>query len=1056
MPHGDRGRLGRARHRPSLVDCGQVEEAVRIDRTAMAARHAAGDRVVLLSNLGRSLLSRFLCNGRAEDLEEATRTARAAFTAVSSSDPAYPAVCADLAACLWYGYQRKGQARAADLAEAVGLQEQVVAMTPPGTANQARALAQLGALRFSHYNERGDQAELDQVIEVYERAVAAAPAGSPAHGEARSALATALVVRYGHGHPADLDRALELFAALERSGALTDTGPLGVQLRTNLAQALLNRHELTGRKEDLEHALALREVPQERPAGTPGHATELRTRAMARMVRYRAGGRREALDAAITDHRAALEELPAGSADHAVLCGGLAECLLARFEFTDHRPDLDAAVSYARRGMGASGPYLALALGRLGQLLRTRHQNDPEPRDDDLDQSVELLRQALAATPAASSNRGATVHELAETVLYRHHRTGRPGDLPDAIDLFREALAALPPDSGRRPSVHSGLGDAFTVRFVARGKPDDLAAANQAYRTACRQGLDASIHVTAETAAAWGASALLRQDWPAVAEAYGYALEARQRLTRIQLLRQTKDQTLRRLDPSAAARAAYALAKLGAAEDAALTLERGRALVLSERLDRDHAELRRLRSEGRGDLYERYRQAADALAELERAQYTADPVDDRPVAAAPPTAGQGAAFRERLQAARAQLDDVLDEIRAVPGYAGFLEGPVYADVERGAAVQPLAYLAAMEFGGMVLIVDPRRPQPVTVRWLPLLNSQSVARRLAEFQAGRRATDSRAWPEALDRILGWSWRAVMEPLLDALRPARAATLIPTGALSLLPLHAARTRDPGAPTGWRYALDQVAFSYAPNARAATVARQAAEAATGELDLLAVQDPQPVQARRLRACASEVTAVAAQFERSCVLRHERATHGAVLAGLPRYRVHHFSCHGRADAAVPLDSALLLAGDRPLTLRDILSQQLPGTRLVVLSACETAVADQGLPDELVSFPAGLLQAGAGGVVGSLWQVPDASTMALMARFYQLWRRNGLAPAEALRQAQRWLRDSGNGDKRSAFPHLAELAPRRPLAGAAASLWARAREHDDPVHWAAFTHLGT
>ena len=42
-------------------------------------------------------------------------------------------------------HQREGQARATDLAEAVGLQEQVVAMTPPGTANQARALCQLGA-----------------------------------------------------------------------------------------------------------------------------------------------------------------------------------------------------------------------------------------------------------------------------------------------------------------------------------------------------------------------------------------------------------------------------------------------------------------------------------------------------------------------------------------------------------------------------------------------------------------------------------------------------------------------------------------------------------------------------------------------------------------------------------------------------------------------------------------------------------------------------------------------------------------------------------------------
>jgi hypothetical protein len=36
-----------------------------------------------------------------------------------------------------------------------------------------------------------------------------------------------------------------------------------------------------------------------------------------------------------------------------------------------------------------------------------------------------------------------------------------------------------------------------------------------------------------------------------------------------------------------------------------------------------------------------------------------------------------------------------------------------------------------------------------------------------------------------------------------------------------------------------------------------------------------------------------------------------------------------------------------------------------------------------------------------------DVSTFLLMTRFYALWRKDGLHPPEALRQAQCWLRDA-------------------------------------------------
>jgi CHAT domain-containing protein len=154
-------------------------------------------------------------------------------------------------------------------------------------------------------------------------------------------------------------------------------------------------------------------------------------------------------------------------------------------------------------------------------------------------------------------------------------------------------------------------------------------------------------------------------------------------------------------------------------------------------------------------------------------------------------------------------------------------------------------------------------------------------------------------------------------------------------------------------------------------------------------------------------------------------------------------------------LDSALIMAGNTPLTLRDILSLRLPGARLAVLSACETAILDPTIMDEAISLPTGLVQAGVACVIGSLWQVPSIATAALLGRFYQLWRGNGLEPAQALRQAQQWTRDSTNGQKRAMLPQIAELAPPHGLSGHALRFWDEARAHTHPLHWAAFTCVG-
>ena len=86
--------------------------------------------------------------------------------------------------------------------------------------------------------------------------------------------------------------------------------------------------------------------------------------------------------------------------------------------------------------------------------------------------------------------------------------------------------------------------------------------------------------------------------------------------------------------------------------------------------------------------------------------------------------------------------------------------------------------------------------------------------------------------------------------------------------------------------------------------------------------------------------------------------------------------------------------------------SPDLPSAWLVVLSACETALVNPAeLADEHFGLALGPLYAGAPTVWGTLWAVGDVATGLLMGKAYELLRA-GKSKAEALREAQLWLRD--------------------------------------------------
>ena len=112
-------------------------------------------------------------------------------------------------------------------------------------------------------------------------------------------------------------------------------------------------------------------------------------------------------------------------------------------------------------------------------------------------------------------------------------------------------------------------------------------------------------------------------------------------------------------------------------------------------------------------------------------------------------------------------------------------------------------------------------------------------------------------------------------------------------------------------------------------------------------------------------------------------------------------------------LRSGILLAGARRslmsgdtgvndgiVTAEKILGLNLHGTKMVVLSACDTGLGEVKSGEGVFGLRRAFTQAGAKSLVMSLWKVPDLETKELMVNFYKNIQSGKMKRCQALRQA--------------------------------------------------------
>ncbi|MEY3868608.1 MAG: hypothetical protein RLZZ338_2499 [Cyanobacteriota bacterium] len=321
-------------------------------------------------------------------------------------------------------------------------------------------------------------------------------------------------------------------------------------------------------------------------------------------------------------------------------------------------------------------------------------------------------------------------------------------------------------------------------------------------------------------------------------------------------------------------------------------------------------------------------------------------------------------------------------------------------------------------------------------------------------------------------------------ITTILPAKSTRLIliPHWFLHLFPLHALPLSD------GKFLLDKFpqGIQYAPSCQ---LLQQIKNHPNFD-QLLALQNP----TKDLDFTDVEVTSIARKFpDPQRILAGAEASKSNLLEqyleDLENAHCAHFSCHGSFNANDPLRSVLILSGgiiteDPPgdlgeselggadryvawrdgktaditkcLTLEDIFRLKLKQCRLVVLSACETALIDTKNRSDYIGLPTGFLYAGAMGTLASLWAVNDLSTALIMVKFYELLQ-SGVSIGQALHDTQCWFKSAYPSDllewveSSDSFDDEQKEAIEDQLGGYNLTV----KPYGSVYHWAAFCAIG-
>ena len=156
-----------------------------------------------------------------------------------------------------------------------------------------------------------------------------------------------------------------------------------------------------------------------------------------------------------------------------------------------------------------------------------------------------------------------------------------------------------------------------------------------------------------------------------------------------------------------------------------------------------------------------------------------------------------------------------------------------------------------------------------------------------------------------------------------------------------------------------------------------------------------------------------VQSYFRNPSISVSESATKRNFLSSFSDYRIIQLYSHASYNEAI--GKPLIYFADSSMDLSELFSKEKPVARLVVLSACETALGKDYKGEGVFSFSREFAALGIPASVSNLWSVDNESTYQITEWFYQFVA-DGLPTDEALRQAKLKFIKESTGEKKLPF----------------------------------------
>lgn len=924
--------------RTGMLD--DVNEAISLSSKAVSLTpdgHVS--MATYLTNLGGSHARRYEHVGELEDIEEAVKYYSRAISVTDDGNPSKPARLSGLGSAYCCRFERLGNL--VDINNAIDCQSTAVMLTPEGHADMPTWLSNLGdsySHRFGHLGERED---IEKAIAQHTRAIALAPDGHPERPEWLVQLGTSYYRRFEHlGDIADIDSSIEWMQ--QAVSVAADDHTRMPRWLDNLGNSYDSRFERLEEIADIDKSIDLRKQALElTPDGhslRPGFLTNL---AVSYQQRFRRLGEVSDANNAILLGSEALALVPNDHEHKRAILNNLGSSYLRRFE-------------------------------RTGEL-------------SDCGTGIDLFGQAIASTPNDHADRPDLLSNMGRAHKMRFERQGELVDLDQAIDYHEQAISLAPDGYARTPAWSRELGDYYFMRASRLRRSQDLIKATNYLKQAAESNIGGPIErFVASHSHAW-LSMTFNVSPPLLA--YQRAMELVPQLVWLGSTVNRRFSDLAIVGTTSLEAASCAIS-LKSYDNALEWLEEGHSIIWNQILQ--------LRTS-----FEDLRAANPSIAgrmtqvgrELEHAGYRSNVTYTLTRIHSAPDLDEESRRHRRLAA---EWNQLLETAREIPGFGDFLRARKAGALMRTAKDGPVIMVNVHERRCDALII---RPNDENIAHVPLENfspdkAVNARAKLASYighRGGRARGLKLAKPapkpeESFKGMLAALWRDVVKPVLDFLGytqklPAEAlphVTWCTTGTLSFLPLHAAGCYD-GSNCN---AVDLVVSSYTPTLSA--LLTPSSPDSTLNSGVLAIGQQYTQGLGELPNTVPELEAVkeSAKSTQYLQLDGANATVNAVLDAMDKYSWVHLACHASQDPTDPAQSSFHLH-DGGLPLSAIVRRSFKNKGLAFLSACQTAMGDEKLPDEAVHLAGGMLMAGYPSVIATMWGINDVDAPEVARHVY-------------------------------------------------------------------------